>query len=95
MEAVYDMNRFATEDFLPDLTFYLDVDPELGLRRVMENAGREVNRLDLEGLQFHQKVREGYELLRQQNPGRIVRIDASQSVEAVFEAVCREIVRIL
>lgn len=87
IDEVYELNRFATEDFLPDLTLYLDVTPEVGLARVMETDGREVNRLDLEGLQFHQKVREGYQLLMQRFPQRIVRIDADQSLESVLEAV--------
>jgi dTMP kinase len=84
VEAVYELNRFATEDFLPDLTLYLDVTPEVGLKRVMDTEGREVNRLDLEGIQFHEKVREGYHLLMNQFPNRIVRIDADQSLESVL-----------
>lgn len=87
VEAVYELNRFATEDFLPDLTLYLDVTPEVGLKRVMDTEGREVNRLDLEGIQFHEKVREGYHLLMNQFPNRIVRIDADQSLESVLKEV--------
>lgn len=87
IEEVYELNRFATEDFLPDLTLYLDVSPEVGLSRVMETAGREVNRLDLEGLDFHQKVREGYHILMNQFPDRIVRIDADQTLDQVLNDV--------
>lgn len=87
IDAVYELNRFATEDFLPDLTLYLDVTPEVGLKRVMDTDGREVNRLDLEGIQFHEKVREGYQILMNRFPKRIVRIDADQSLEEVLRAV--------
>ncbi len=87
IHEVYELNRFATEDFLPDLTLYLDVSPETGLSRVMETAGREVNRLDLEGLDFHLKVREGYHILMKQFPERIVRIDADQTLEQVLNDV--------
>lgn len=87
MEAVYELNRFATEDFMPDLTLYLDVDPEKGLERVMQGEGREVNRLDLEGLKFHQKVQQGYYILMAQYPERIVKIDANLSIEEVLMQV--------
>lgn len=87
IKEVYELNRFATEDFLPDLTLYLDVTPALGLSRVMETDGREINRLDLEDLNFHEKVREGYHLLMQQFPNRIVRVDADQSLPEVLKAV--------
>ncbi len=89
IDEVYELNRFATEDFLPDLTLYLDVTPEVGLERVLCTDGREVNRLDLEGIEFHQKVREGYQLLMQRFPERIVRIDADQSLEDVLGAVTK------
>lgn len=95
MKEVYEMNRFATEDFLPDLTIYLDIDPELGLKRVMSGEGREVNRLDLEGLAFHNKVREGYHLLLKDNPDRMVLVDASGTPEEVFENICTIVNRFL
>lgn len=95
MKEVYEMNRFATEDFLPDLTIYLDIDPELGLKRVMSGEGREVNRLDLEGLAFHNKVREGYHLLLKENPDRMVLVDASGTPEEVFENICTIVNRFL
>ena len=87
IKEVYELNRFAIEDFLPDLTLYLDVTPALGLSRVMDTDGREINRLDLEDLNFHEKVREGYHLLMQQFPNRIVRVDADQSLPEVLKAV--------
>lgn len=95
MKEVYEMNRFATEDFLPDLTIYLDIDPEMGLQRVMSGEGREVNRLDLEGLAFHNKVREGYHLLLEENPERMVLVDASGTPEEVFENICTIVNRFL
>lgn len=87
IDEVYELNRFATEDFLPDLTLYLDVEPEIGLSRVMDTSGREVNRLDLEGLAFHTKVREGYHILMERFPERIVKVDANQSLEQVLEQI--------
>ncbi|MEA3423265.1 MAG: dTMP kinase [Bacillota bacterium] len=90
MEEVYNLNLFATEGFLPGLTILLDVEPEVGLKRISEN-NREKDRLDLEGLDFHEKVREGYLELAKKNPDRIVVIDANQDAESVFERMMEHI----
>ncbi|RXZ79253.1 dTMP kinase [Paenibacillaceae bacterium] len=87
MDVVLDVNRFAIEDTWPDWTILMDVSPETGLERIHQAASREINRLDLEGLQFHRKVHEGYELVMKQFPERIERIDASQSSAQILDQV--------
>ena len=84
VDQVYQMNLFATENVLPDLTVFFDVKPEIALRRVMNND-REVNRLDLESLEFHQQVYEGYLMICDRFKDRIRKIDASQSPDLVFQ----------
>ena len=91
IDEVYDLNLFATEGFLPNLTLYLDVDPELGLKRISSNPDREVNKIDLEGLEFHLKVREGYQLLLEKYPDRIVKIDANQGLPYVVDSIIKQI----
>lgn len=85
MDEVYTINQFAIEEMMPDLTIYFDIEPELGLKRINKNQGREVNRLDLEKLDFHLKVREGYHKLLERFPNRIIKIDASGTMEQVFK----------
>jgi dTMP kinase len=85
MTEVMNINQFAIEDKMPDLTLYFDITPEEGLKRIARHDGREVNRLDLESLDFHQKVYEGYQSLIKQYPDRIKVVDASKSKEEVFE----------
>lgn len=87
VEAIEWLNQFATDGLKPDLTLYFDLDVEEGLARIARNQEREVNRLDLEGLELHHKVRQGYLALAEKEPERIVKIDASQSFEAVFADV--------
>lgn len=77
MDPVWEINKFATEGCMPNLTLYLDIDPEIALSRIKENGLREVNRLDLESLQFHQRVREGYLKVAEKFPERIVALDAT------------------
>ncbi|MDH8677678.1 dTMP kinase [Fusibacter bizertensis] len=91
IDEVFQMNQFAIEGFLPDLTLYLDVEPKIGLDRISQNPDREINKLDLEGLQFHEKVRKGYLHLLDLYPERIVKIDANEDLENVLLSVIKEI----
>ena len=88
MDEVREINQFAIEGFMPDLTIFFDIKPEIGLARIAANDSREVNRLDLEGLAFHELVSEGYKKQAKMNPERIVSVDATKSVEALTDEVC-------
>ncbi|MEM4781948.1 MAG: dTMP kinase [Halalkalicoccus sp.] len=66
----------------PDLTLYLDVDPETGARR----SGA-TNKFEQSG--YLERVRENYERLLEAEPARFVRIDATRSPEEVLESVER------
>ena len=83
IDNILNVNNFATEGTFPDLTLLFDLQPELGLARIAANSNREVNRLDLEKLDFHRKVRETFLELAKRYPERFVVIDASQSREEV------------
>lgn len=95
IDEVYEMNLFATENILPKRTLFFDIKPEDGLKRVYANKDREINRLDLEKLDFHQKVYEGYLSLCDKYSNRIVKIDASQNIEGVFNQVIEKIKEVL
>lgn len=95
IDEVYSINKFAIEDMMPLLTLYFDLDPVIGLERINLHKGREVNRLDLEKIEFHHKVREGYLLLAERFPERIVKIDAAQSLDDVYEAAKMKIKALL
>lgn len=79
IEEVWSINQFAIDTRMPDLTLLFDIEPEVGLSRIAANAERERNRLDMETLAFHEKVREGYLLIAGQNPDRIRKLDASKT----------------
>lgn len=83
MEEILVVNQFAIGGYMPHLTIYLDLDPEVGLARINANKDREVNRLDLEGLEFHHTVRRGYKELVHSYPQRIVEINAEPELEDV------------
>ena len=86
MKEIAQINEFATEGLEPDFTLYLDVDSDTGLRRIQNHRKKDVDRLDLEGLEFHQRVRHAYLKLAEENPVRIHRIDAKMSLQEVVES---------
>ena len=91
IDEVLKVNLFATENTWPDLTLLFDLKPEVGLARINANADREVNRLDLEKIDFHNKVRESFLALAKRFPDRYVIIDASASREEVAKATMEAI----
>ena len=76
--TVQELNRFATGCLEPDLTFLLDLDPEVGLSRQSTR-----NRMEAESLAFHRKVREGFLEVAANNPTRFLILDASQSADTL------------
>ena len=86
LDALHQITRFATGGLKPDLTLLLDIDVECGLAR-RTNGGEEMNRLDLETVAFHRRVRAGYHKLAAAEPARWVIVDADREVTAVQEAL--------
>ncbi|MCE4093008.1 dTMP kinase [Priestia megaterium] len=95
VEDIFAINQFAIEQTMPQATLYFDIEPEVGLERINKGRKDEINRLDLESLDFHYKVRDGYLSLLSEFPERIRRIDTNQSVEKVYEEAYKQIKLIL
>lgn len=82
LESVRSMNAFATGGLLPDLTLVLDIDAQTGLVRQ-----REWNRMEAKGLDYHERVRQGYLELARLFPERIRVLDASRSIDALHAEI--------
>ncbi|WP_436513193.1 dTMP kinase [Clostridium thermobutyricum] len=89
IDEVFEINKFAINDCMPNISILFDINPEIGLERIRKNSSREVNRLDLEKIDFHNKVREGYTKIYENNKDRMIKINAEQSIDQVFEEVKR------
>lgn len=85
VDEILKVNEYATEGCFPNLTLLFDVEPEIGLNRIASNKGREVNRLDLEKLSFHHKVRDAFLSLAKRFTDRFAIIDASKPLNEVIE----------
>ena len=84
------LTAIATGGLRPDLTLLLDLEVERGLAR-RRDRGEEMNRLDLETVEFHRRVRDGYLALAAAEPARWLRIDADRP-SAEVQAELRQVV---
>lgn len=82
LEDLRKITFFATGGLQPDLTFLLDIEVERGLARRIDGDS-EMNRLDLEEIAFHKRVREGYHHLSQDDPDRWCLINADRPADVV------------
>jgi dTMP kinase len=85
VEFIEKINAFATENYLPDLTIFIELTPEEAFLR--KHGADENDRLEQAGLAFHKRVYEGYVALAKQYPSRIVTVDGRKTPEEVFSAV--------
>ncbi|EOR21829.1 dTMP kinase [Cytobacillus oceanisediminis] len=85
MDEIWEINQFAIGNVMPELTIYFDLDPRVGLARINNTTDREINRLDLEKIEFHELVQEGYYKVIEKFPDRIRKVDASKPLEQVFQ----------
>ncbi len=95
MDEVFQINKFAISNHMPDLTLFFDIEPEFGLKRIAANENREQNRLDLENIDFHNQVYQAYQLLIEKFPQRIRKINANLSIIEVEELAYKEVKKFL
>ena len=82
LETVASFCSFACHGNLPDITFYLDLDPVVGLQRREAMSGKD--RIESEDLSFHQKIRSAFQQMAAKEPSRMILLDASLSKEQVL-----------
>jgi len=85
MGVIEELNRIVVRDIRPTLTILLDIEVEDGLKR--NRMIDKVDRFEMETLEFHRRVREGYLRLAQQEPRRIKLVDASKGVQEVHREI--------
>ncbi|HIS61402.1 MAG TPA: dTMP kinase [Candidatus Scybalomonas excrementigallinarum] len=85
IETVYEVNQYAIQGILPDLTIHLDLNAEDGIRRKKDQA--ELDRMELETMEFHKKVADGYRQLAKRAPERMKTIDATLPIEEIQERI--------
>ncbi|MFN2292076.1 MAG: dTMP kinase [Anaerolineae bacterium] len=89
LAAVLNITAFATDGLVPDLSFYLDLPVEVGLRRKVGGDGDDWNRMEQKGIDYHQRVRAGYLAMTAQDPTRWVVVDATATLSEIQAAIQR------
>ncbi len=91
------LNELATFGLVPDYTVLLDVPAEVGLERTLKRVGGEArkDRIEKEKLDFHARVRTGYLLLAQKEPGRIAVLDGTRDREELAREILSRVKRVL
>ncbi len=85
VDFVENINAYALENYLPDLTVFIDLTPEAAFAR--KKGADENDRMELAGMAFHQRVYAGYKMLAEKNPHRIVCVDGNNTPEEIFKQV--------
>ncbi len=93
LKAIADVNRVAVNGTVPDITFFLDIDPEIAITRRINATG--ADRIEQEKLDFHKRVHEGYRKLAILYPDRIKTIDAARSINEISEEIIDYLYEIL
>ncbi|MBF0569308.1 MAG: dTMP kinase [Candidatus Omnitrophica bacterium] len=91
IETIRAVGKFATKGVQPDLTLFLDLDTEEGLRR----RGGERDRIELRSLEYHNQVRQGYREIARKEPKRVVVIDGTKSIEEIFGIIGKRVEELL
>lgn len=86
------VNRFAVGNVMPELTLVYDVPPTISKRRIRQRASDVPDRMERENIEFYKKIRQGYLVLAQSMPERIVVIDGTQT-EAEIERQTWKVVK--
>lgn len=81
------VNEFATGGLKPDLTIFLEISPKDGMARKKSQEAHTLDRMEQEKTAFHERVAVGYDAICQAEPNRICRIDATQTIDAVFAQI--------
>ena len=86
-DPVNQINRFAVGNVMPHMTIVIDVPTEVSLSRIRQRASDLPDRMERENIEFYKKVREGYLLLAQQWPERVVVIDGTQTADVIEKEI--------
>jgi len=82
-DEILQLNKFAIDEYFPDATIYFELDEEIGLSRTRRRG--KLDRLEIETKEFHTLVKEGYQEVLARFPNRIKIVDASKSIDEVYQ----------
>ena len=82
-------------DLYPDITFFLSLDPKVGIDRTLSRNNKTENRFENMGLSYHQKIQDGFKALSDKNNKRFFEINAELSVEKISNQIYDHVISII
>ena len=86
-DMVRTVNSYAVDGTMPDITFWMDINPEAGRERIGFREDSELDRLEREKMDFHYRVYDGYKKLCEDEAARVKRIDATGTIEEIRDEI--------
>ncbi|SDN57550.1 dTMP kinase [Fictibacillus solisalsi] len=92
VEDVTRINRFATGGLKPDRSYLIDVAPEIGRQRMVSRySGEALDRIEQKELDYHERVRSGFQKIYEENKERFLLVDGNQTEDEVFDVIIKDI----
>lgn len=93
VDKVYEINSYAIQGIMPQLTIHLDLPAKEGIVRKKDQ--KELDRMEMEAMDFHERVAQGYRDLAALAPDRIKTVDATLSIEEIHQIIIKNVDEIL
>ncbi len=88
IDKIAEINAFATGGLQPDRSYFIDISPQAARKRLISRNGHDaLDRIELKDIQYHEKVREGFLWIYEQNRERVLLIDGHQSIDQIFNII--------
>ena len=87
VEFVEKINAYALQNYLPDLTIWIDLTPEAAFSR--KHGADENDRMEKAGMEFHNKVYAGYKAVAEKEPDRVAKVNGAQTPDEIFADVLK------
>lgn len=88
VEWIQKIDQMARGGLSPDLTLFIDVDPEVGLKRARASE-KEIDRLEEKDLEYHKRVYQGYVELTKKSPDRIKVVDGRKGIQEIHQEILK------
>ena len=90
-----ELHKMYCYDLYPDLTFFLNLSPQKGLKRAFKRQNKIENRFENLGLNYHKKILNGFDTLQKRDPNRIIKINADNTKEFVSNEISSYVKKLL
>ncbi len=90
LELIKSLNNISTSKLFPSLTFLLDMDVKDSLKRTEDrNSSEQISKFEEKDFIFHEKVKNGFIDILNNNSNRVIKIDASKDIEVISKELLK------